>query len=235
MPINTYYPPTIDGRADWWQNIKDNNAALFAAGASVTQASAIADDSAWAVYTYRTIREAYDEVFKSIIAYCDCLLDGENGAVSPTVPPISPWPGQPTSGVLCGIEKRRESWVQLVKNLTGYNPSIGATLRLEAPVNPFDSVTYQAEIFNFNSPSTHTVGGKFRKANGKIDGINLYARKAGSPGWISLGRFNATPFTALVPVTSPTGPEDWEFQARAVKRDEEIGIPSMIVQQTIRG
>ena len=39
----------------------------------------------------------------------------------------------------------------------------------------------------------------------------------------------------MVPVVAPTGPEDWEFQAKAVKRDVEIGLPSMIVEQTIRG
>ncbi len=235
MPTNSYYPPTIDGRADWWQNIIDNNGALATAGASTAQASTIAEDAAWAVYTYRTIREAYDEAFKSIIAYCDCLLDGENGGPTPSAPAIASWPGQPGSGVPCGIEKRREQWVQMVKNLPGYNPSIGATLKLEAAVTPFDPSTYQAEIFGFGSPSTHTVAGKFRKAGGKIDGINLYARKAGTPSWTALGRFNATPFTAMVPVVAPTGPEDWEFQARAVKRDVEIGIASDIVPQTIRG
>ena len=227
--------PTIDGRADWWQNIIDNSSALGTAGASTGQATAISEDAAWAVYTYRTIREAYDEAFKSIIAYCDCMLDGDNGAPIPAPPPIAPWPAQPNAGVFCGIEKRRELWAQVIKNLPGYNPSIGATLKLEAAVTPFDPATYQAEIFKFDSPSSHTVGGKFRKAGGKIDGINLYARKAGTPGWTALGRFNATPFTAMVPVTAPTGPEDWEFQARAVKRDVEIGLPSMIVQQTIRG
>ena len=123
----------------------------------------------------------------------------------------------------------------MVKHLAGYNPSIGATLKLEASATPFDPTTYQAEIFRFDSLSTHTVGGKFRKANGKIDGINLYARKAGTAGWTVLGRFNATPFTAMVPVTAPTGPEDWGFQARAVKRDVEIGLASDIVPQTIRG
>ena len=45
----------------------------------------------------------------------------------------------------------------------------------------------------------------------------------------------STPFTAMVPVTTPPGPEDWEFQTRAVKRDVEIGVPSMIVPQAIRG
>lgn len=235
MSTPNYYPQTIDGRADWWQNIADNSAALTAAGASANQAVTITEDANWAVYTYSTLRQSYEESYKSIIAYCDCVLDGDNGALLPSAPGIPAWPAAPTADVFCGVEKRRELWVQMVKNLPGYNPSIGATLRLEAAVTPFDPATYQAVLFAVGSPSSHTVGGKFRKANGKVDGINLYARKAGTPTWAMLGRFNATPFTAMVPVVAATGPEDWEFQARAVRRDVEFGLPSTIVEQTIRG
>jgi hypothetical protein len=46
------------------------------------------------------------------------------------------------------------------------------------------------------------------------------------------GCYNATPANAIVPLTGDN-PEQWEFQARAVKRDQEIGLPSVVLQATI--
>ena len=48
-----------------------------------------------------------------------------------------------------------------------------------------------------------------------------------------LGRFTATPFSASVPLAG-SAPEEWEFQARAVRRDAEFGLPSVIIEQMIR-
>ena len=84
-----------------------------------------------------------------------------------------------------------------------------------------------------SNPNSQTVAGKFRKANGNVDSINLYGRKSGTTAWAALGHFTATPFGASVPVAGPN-PEQWEFQARAVKRDVEFGLPSMIIEQIVR-
>ena len=81
--------------------------------------------------------------------------------------------------------------------------------------------------------NAQSVSGKFRKANGHVDSINLYGRKAGATAWTLLGHFTATPFTASVPVAGPN-PEEWEFQARAVRRDAEFGLPSNNVEQIVR-
>ena len=66
-----------------------------------------------------------------------------------------------------------------------------------------------------------------------MEGINLYGCKSGTTPWQLLGRFTATPFSASVPVAGSV-PEQWEFQARAVRRDVEFGLPSMIAEQVVR-
>ena len=97
---------------------------------------------------------------------------------------------------------------------------------------PFDPNTFEVPLRNLSSPAARQVRFKFGKAYGKIDGINLYGRKAGTSSMMNLGRFNATPARTAVPL-SGDNPEQWEFQARAVKRDQEIGLPSAVLQATI--
>lgn len=230
----TYYPKTNDGRADWWQNILQHIAVVSTFGFDTGEIDSITADAQWGVYAYRTVREAYEEMFGSIIAYLDTILDGATGAPAPTPPAIPAWPTAPVGGPSVGVEERRVQWVGQIKTSPNYNASVGTLLKLEAASNPFDEATYKAILFGLTSPSAHTVSGKFRKAGGQIDGINLYGRKEGTMTWIMLGRFNATPFSALVPLAG-AAPEPWEFLARAVKRDVEIGIASDVVQQIVRG
>ena len=86
---------------------------------------------------------------------------------------------------------------------------------------------------DLTSPAAKQVRFKFSKAYGDVDGVNLYGRKSGMTEWVNLGRFNATPGNATVPVTNGN-PEDWQFQARAVKRDQEIGHPSPAMSVIVR-
>ncbi|HEV7401565.1 MAG TPA: hypothetical protein VGO11_01515 [Chthoniobacteraceae bacterium] len=230
----SYYPKTNDGRADWWQNVADNIGVLTGLGFSVTESGLILADAKWGVYLYRTIREAFDNLQKATLAWADVYLDAAVGTSVPTPPNVPSWPALPADGIAPGIEERRVQWVARAKASPSYNPPIGAQLGTEATGDGFDEATYKAILSNLASPSAYTVTGKFRKAGGQIDGINLYGRKEGTMAWIFLGRFNATPFSALVPLAG-AAPEPWEFLARAVKRDVEIGVPSDVVQVIVRG
>jgi hypothetical protein len=162
------------------------------------------------------------------------IFGAPSGSRAPSPPPVPSWPALPSVLIEPGVEERREKWVARAKASPNYNPSIGIQLGLEATAASFDQATYQAIITNLASPSPRTVTGKFRKAGGHIDGINLYGRKDGTERWILLGRFNASPFSALVPLAGEA-PEAWEFLARAVKRDVEIGVASNVVQVIVRG
>lgn len=117
-------------------------------------------------------------------------------------------------------------WVKAVKSNPGHDAAtIGATLRVETPANPFNPATYTAKMMDLTIPAAKQVRFKFSKAYGEIEGVNLYGRKTGDTTLVNLGRFNATPANATVPLANGN-PEDWQFQVRAVKRDNEIGHPS---------
>lgn len=236
MPsMDSYYPRSNEGRADWWQNILDNGPAAFASlNLSVGASAAILNDARWGIYLYRTLRMAYDDAFGAIVAYADQITGGPENTPLPMAPDPVPWPTLPTPAVLCGLEARRERWVAELKTEALYTPAIGTLLRVVSTAPSFNPATYQAELFGLSCPAGHAVGGKFRKANGNVDGINLSGRREGTAGWTMLGRFNASPFTANVPLAG-AAPEAWEFQARAVKRDVEIGVPSAIIPLLIRG
>jgi hypothetical protein len=191
-------------------------------------------DAAWGVYLYRTLRVAYEEATKSVIGYANAITDGPIGTAAPDAPTMPTWPTAPATAVAQGIESRREMWVQTVKSNPAYDAgTIGATLRLEAPANPFNPSTYTARLMDLSSPAAKQVRFKFSKAYGEVEGVNLYGRKTGDSTWLNLGRFNATPANAAVPLANGN-PEDWQFQARAVKRDLEIGHPSPATSVIVR-
>lgn len=87
----------------------------------------------------------------------------------------------------------------------------------------------------FPSREPSPAGEEVRLAHpyGEIEGINLYGCKTGDSPAINLGRFNATPANASVPLANGN-PEDWMFFARAVKRDQEIGQPSPTISVIVR-
>jgi hypothetical protein len=177
---------------------------------------------------------AYEEATKRVIGYANTILGDANGTPAPDAPVMPTWPTAPATAVTSGIESRRELWVKMVKASPGYDAStIGATLRIEAPVNPFTAGTYAAKMMDLTSPAAKQVRFKFSKAYGEIEGVNLYGRKSGATDLVNLGRFNATPANATVPLANGN-PEEWQFQVRAVKRDMEIRHPSPAVSVIVR-
>ena len=234
MSQANYYPTTIDGRAHWWPNVSANaSAVLTALGYTSAQVAPILADAEWATYCYGTVHRFFQGINDALTAYENQILTAANGTAMPALPTVPAVPAPPASLILAGIEARRISWVQEVKNKPGYNASIGAQLGIETPSAPFDQKTYACQLLNLASNAPHTVGGKFRKAGGNVDGINLYGRRAGTVAWTNLGRFNATPFTAQVPLTTGA-PESWEFYAMAVKADVEFGQGSAISPVIVR-
>lgn len=68
------------------------------------------------------------------------------------------------------------------------------------------------------------------------DLVNIYLRLAGTAAWTLIGiRRQKFPFDDQTPLKTPGVPETREYQARAVVGDDEVGLPSDIVQVTFGG
>ncbi len=59
--MNQYYPPTNEGRADWWQNVANNNTLLTGLGFTAPEVLSVLKDGTWGVYLYRTVRKAFED------------------------------------------------------------------------------------------------------------------------------------------------------------------------------
>ena len=233
MANPNYYLSTNEGRADWWEHLLTpaSAAALTAAGVAAALQAQILDDAKLGVYAYRTARKPFDVFSTQMLSFLQQILTGPIGTAIPTlpvVPTLPALPALPAADLLCGVETRRIKWVQVVKHLTGYTVTLGIALGLEAPASPFDSAAYKAVMTDLACPAAGVVAGKFRKAGGQIDAINLYGRLAGTTAFTLLKTCMTSPFTASVPLAG-AATETWEFQARAVMADVEIGIASDIV------
>jgi hypothetical protein len=237
MVTSNYYPETTEGRAEWWQNVLDHGApVLTALGVPEARVSAIMDDAAWAVYTYGTLTTTAERYFADVATYANAVAAGVHASAMnhlplPPMPPECPAP--PAREISYDFERRRLEWVEEVKVLSTYTHEIGVALGLELPAI-FNGGAYKADLHDVICSGPKTITGKFRKAHGNIDGIVLRGRRHGSASWTELGRFKATPFSAHVPIAG-LDPEGWEFQARALKRDIEVGMASPIVEAAVKG
>jgi len=95
----------------------------------------------------------------------------------------------------------------------------------------FDAVNYKPVI------TVSITGGhveiRFKKRG--VDGLNLYHRKKGTANWDFLARTTKSPFIDVIVLAVPNQPEHWEYRAYGVKDDEEIGLPSDIVEAVFGG
>jgi hypothetical protein len=236
--LSNYYPETSEGRAEWWENLLDCGEPLLSElGMDRDRIAAIMADAAWGVYTYGTLTSTAERYFADVVAYANAVASGvhaEEGVASSPPPKPPEIPAPPAAEIGHDFERRRLDWVQEVKELPEYTREIGVELGIEPVSAAFNGGSYRADLHDVLCSGPKTITGKFRKAHGQIDGIVLRGRHRGSASWTELGRFKATPFSAYIPVAGPE-PEDWEFQARALKRDIEVGIVSPIVEAAVKG
>lgn len=230
----SYYPETISGRADWWQNKIDNAALLTQLVAAL--APDIQNDAKSALYLYRTLPLLYDKFTVDVHGYINSYLTGADGTPAPAAPTVPAWPTAPDPAVLTGVEARRMRWVQTIKNSAGYNPDTnGQTLLLETGSGPFQPDDYQAVIVSAVSLAPGQVSAKFRKARGAITGMAFSGHKSGSANVVDLGRFTVSPASLHIPIGTPGQAEVWEIWGQALKGDTLIGKPSDHKEVLVRG
>ena len=96
---------------------------------------------------------------------------------------------------------------------------------------PFDPNTYQSTVSAAVYPGHVTI--KFSKKG--VDGVNVYSRLKGTPGWSKLSFDSHSPYVDNRPLTVPNVPEVREYMCMGVSHDQEIGQNSNVAVANFAG
>jgi hypothetical protein len=122
--------------------------------------------------------------------------------------------------------------VRRLKTNSAYTGSgVEGTLQLRGPESGFEPGTFKP------TSKVSISGGQIRIdfTKGEADGVVVYCRLRGSPGWNKLGIDTASPYFDTNPPATPGVPETREYMVRAILDDVEIGQPSDIISLVFGG
>ena len=208
----SYYPTDRAGQIQWHTNF----AAEFPKvgerlGFSRTEIDNAVADSKYASYLLKTLgpdleSQANHPAF--------AVLEGQSSGDYVDVPGAA---GAP-SAVRPGVDTRRQARIERIKRHPNYNEAIRQQLKIG--VSALDAENYKAELGKPRQTGP-TVTIPFRKAGGKVSGINLYRQRKGEKSPRKVAYFLRTPA-----IDTDPGKGDLTYTARAVKDGDEIGQPS---------
>ncbi len=117
------------------------------------------------------------------------------------------------------------------KTAPSFEKSIGEDLGVMGTKTTMDKAVFKPVI------SAQLFAGivriKFIKKG--VEGVNIYHRKKGESTWKFLARDTKSPYDDKIVLVTKDQPEHWEYRAFGVKNDQEIGIPSDIVEIVFAG
>lgn len=107
-----------------------------------------------------------------------------------------------------------------------YTDAIGRELELIGSGTEFNPEEYKPVFTAITAGGDVVV--KFKKLG--VQGINLYKRQKGKETWELISRATRSPYVFQPKLEETTKPEQWEFRAYGVIKDDEIGQPSNILE-----
>jgi hypothetical protein len=227
MPI----PRTETELALWLTNF-DNAFSIHCDALGFVEADVLAlrADIAMANYLLGDLLPGYKAGLQARTTYKNLIMNGPIGAAGGALPP-PPNVGTAPAVVAPGIVPRLRNLVQRIQLAPGYTEAIGADLGVtgtdggpSAPASP-PKPTLKAR-----STGPGTVQVDFSKE--KYDGVLIESRRAGLGGWQSLGLDNYSPYIDDRPPLEAGKPEQREYRARYILRDQATGEWSDIVTTT---
>jgi len=181
-------------------------------------------------YLVGEVVPTYKSALRARSTYKDLIISGPLGSPG-GAPPPTPVTQPPPTTVPPGILPRLRNLVQRIQLAPGYNETIGQALGIigteggpSAPDSP-PKPTLKAR-----STGPGTVQVDFSKE--KFDGVVIEGRRAGADGWQSLGVDNYSPYIDDRPPLEAGKPEQREYRARYILRDQATGEWSDIVTAT---
>ena len=208
----SYFPTDRAGQIEWHNNFANQFAKVGKQlGFSDAEIANAVNDSKYAVYILETLGP---EIESNPGHAANAVLEGQTSGEFVDLPSKS---GAPPA-VRPGIDTRRQARVERIKRHSAYNEAIRQQLKIGVPA--LDEKNYKAELGQARQTGP-TVTIPFRKAGGKISGINLYRQRKGDKSLQKVGFFMRTPAIDTAP-----GRGELIYTARAVVDEKEIGQPS---------
>ena len=209
----SYYPTDRAGQIEWHNNFTAEFPRLGEKlGFSRAEIDNAMADSRYAAYLLKTLGPEL-ETQENLPAFV--VLEGQSSGEFVDVHGAA---GAPTA-VRPGIDTRRQARIERIKRHPNYNESIRQQLKIAVPA--LDEKNYKAELGKPRQTGP-TVTIPFRKAGGKVSGINLYRQRRGERAPERVGFYIRTPAID----TDPGSSGQLTYTARAVRDGDEIGQPS---------
>ena len=215
----SYFPTDRAGQIGWHNNFaKEFPKVGRSLGFSDAEITNAVNDSKYAVYILQTLGP---EIESDPGHAAHAVLDGQTSGEYVDLPGGT---GAPAA-VRPGIDTRRQARVERIKRHGAYNDAIRQQLKIAAAT--LDEKNYQAELGKPRQTGP-TVTIPFRKAGGKVSGINLYRQRKGKGSPEKVNFFMRTPAIDTAP-----GKGEITYTARAVIGGKEIGRSSDGVSVTV--
>lgn len=210
----SYLPTDRAGQIEWHNNF----AAQFPKvgeklGFTAAEIANAVNDSRYAAFVLKTLGP---EMESQSDHPAFAILEGQTSGQFVDLPGGT---GGAPPAVRPGIDTRRQARVERIKRHASYDDAVRQQLKIG--VTALDENSYKAELGRPRQTGP-TVTIPFRKAGGKVSGINLYRQRKGDREPQKIGFFMRTPAID----TDPGKPGELNYTARAVIEGKEIGQPS---------
>jgi hypothetical protein len=216
----SYFPRDRAGQIEWYANFaREFPKVGNQLGFSDAEIANAVNDSKYAIYILETLGP---EIEANPAHAANAVLEGQTSGEFVDLPVKS---GAPPA-VRPGIDTRRQARVERIKRHSSYNEPIRQQLKIG--VSTLDERNYKAELGRPRQAGP-TVAIPFRKAGGKVSGINLYRQRKGDKSPQKVGFFMRTPAID----TEPGKPGEITYTACAVLEGREIGQPSDAVSLAV--
>lgn len=226
--MKTSYLPSGDlERVNWLNNFKTRMSQYGAQlGFTAAEITAAANDAAMFQYIVN-LKEGCKAAMQSLVALTRNLRN------SPQVPmgaiPVLPVAGTAPASVLAGIFNRVSLTVARIKQHSNYTDAIGQEFDIIAPVSSFNPAAAKPVL----KARVESGYPRLSWSRGQADGICLYVDRRDGAGFVLLDKLVRTNYIDITPLPANTFSVTWDYRARYMIDDDEIGLMSDTVTVSV--
>lgn len=225
---NSYLPSSDTDRVVWLNNFKTKMQQYGPSlGFTAAEITGIVNDANMYQYII-TLKDGCKQAAQSLTQLGKLLRSAPSQSAMGAIPSL-PVAGTPPASVQTGIFNRVAVAVARIKLQSTYTTAMGTDLGIIAPASSFNPATAQP-VLTVKLQAGYPLL-KWRK--GEADGIHLYVDRQDGNGFISLDKLMRNEYIDIAPLPANTNVATWEYKARFLINDDEIGVFSAPVSITV--